>query len=173
MIYTPSEDTFLLAECIRRYRGSRALEIGVGAGLLLKVLEKNFDLVAGSDVDIEAIRHCAGRTGAMVVCCDAASAFSPSAKFDLIVSNPPYLPDDGKILDSAVNGGPKGIEKTIHFVVSAFPLLAVGGRMLIVVSSLADPGDLDRLVVDSKFHKKVIREKTLFYETLYVIELSR
>ncbi len=173
MLYTPAEDTFLLAECIRNYRGSRALEIGVGAGPLLRALEKNFELVGGSDIDIEAIRHCAGRTGAMLVCCDAASAFSTSARFDLIVSNPPYLPAEGKIFDSTVDGGPKGIEKTVHFVESALPLLADGCSMLIVVSSLSDQGALDRLVANSRVHKNVISEKRLFYETLYVMELSR
>ncbi len=173
MLYTPAEDTFLLAECIRNYRGSRALEIGVGAGPLLGALEKNFELVAGSDVNIEAVRHCAGRTRAMLVCCDAALAFSPAARFDLIVSNPPYLPTEGKIFDSAVDGGPKGIEKTVHFVESALSLLADGGRMLILVSSLSDLDALNSLVANRRVHKIVISEKRLFYETLYVLELSR
>lgn len=168
-MYVPSDDTFLLADCIRQYRGRWALEIGVGSGVLLNLLEKNFENVAGSDIDRRALEHCRGRSGAMLVCCDAASAFAGS--FDLIVSNPPYLPDD-KVRDTTVHGGPAGIETTIHFVRSALPLLASGGRILLVVSSLADSSELDRLIKDEKMSKKVMKEKRVFFETLSVVELT-
>jgi methylase of polypeptide subunit release factors len=106
----------------------------------------------------------------MLACCDAASAFS--GKFDLIVSNPPYLPDD-RVKDPTVHGGHTGIETTMHFVESALPLLAKGGRMLVVVSSLADHSALGRLIAEKKMRKNVVKEKGLFYETLLVVELSR
>jgi release factor glutamine methyltransferase len=167
-MYVPSDDTFLLADCIKQYHGSWALEIGVGSGVLLNLLEKNFANVAGSDIDLRALEHCRGRSSAMLACCDAASAFA--GRFDLIVSNPPYLPDD-MVRDAAVHGGPAGIEATVHFIESALPLLARGGRMLIVVSSLADSTALDRLLEEKKMSKKVVKEKKLFYETLSVIEL--
>jgi release factor glutamine methyltransferase len=159
-----------LADCIKQYRGRQALEIGVGSGLLLNVLEKNFASVAGSDIDLRALEHCRGRSGAMLACCDAASAFA--GLFDLIVSNPPYLPND-KVRDTTVHGGPAGIETTIHFIQSALPLLAHDGRMLFVLSSLADSSALDRLVTEKNMRNKVIREKRLFYETLSVVELNR
>jgi release factor glutamine methyltransferase len=168
-MYIPSDDTFLLADCIKQYSGRWALEIGVGSGVLLNLLEKNFAHVAGSDIDLRALQHCRNRSGAMLVCCDAASAFA--GRFDLIVSNPPYLPDD-KVKDVTVHGGPAGIETTIHFIESALPLLARGGRMLIVVSSLADSSALDQLIKEKKMDKKVVKEKRLFYETLAVIELA-
>jgi release factor glutamine methyltransferase len=168
-MYVPSDDTFLLADCIREYSGRWALEIGVGSGILLNLLEKNFANVAGSDIDLRALEHCRGRSGAMLACCDAASAFA--GRFDLIVSNPPYLPDD-KVKDTTVHGGPKGIETTIHFIQSALPLLAHGGKMLLVVSSLADSSALDQLVTEKKMRKKVVKEKRMFYETLSVVELS-
>jgi release factor glutamine methyltransferase len=168
-MYIPSEDTFLLAECVKQYCGGWVLEIGVGSGVLLNLLEKNFEHVAGSDIDLRALQHCYGRSSALLVCCDAASAFA--GRFDLIVSNPPYLPDD-KVRDSAVHGGPAGIESTIHFIESALPLLARGGKMLLVVSSLSDSSALDLLIEEKKMSKKVVKEKKLFYETLSVIELS-
>jgi release factor glutamine methyltransferase len=168
-MYVPSDDTFLLADCIRQYSGRWALEIGVGSGVLLNLLEKHFTNVAGSDIDLQALEHSRGRSGAMLGCCDAASAFA--GRFDLIVSNPPYLPDD-KVRDAAVHGGPKGIETTMHFVKSALPLLARGGRILLVVSSLEDSSALDQLVKEKKLSKKVVKEKKIFFETLSVVELS-
>src|SRR5215211_6467738 len=127
-MYAPSDDTFLLADCIRQYSGRWALEIGVGSGLLLRILEKNFAYVAGSDIDLRALRHSKQRSSkALLVFCDAASAFG-TVKFDLIVSNPPYLPDDNNnnnniVRDLTVHGGAKGIETAIHFINSALPLL--------------------------------------------------
>lgn len=168
-MYVPSDDTFLLAGCIKDYKGRWALEIGVGSGVLLSLLEKNFTNVAGSDIDIRPLLHCRARSGAMLVCCDAASAFE--GRFDLIVSNPPYLPDD-KIVDHTVHGGPAGVETTIHFIESALPLLANDGRMLFVVSSLTDSAALDRFVAKKKMRKKVVKERNLFYETLSVVELA-
>ena len=158
-----------MADCIRQYSGKWALEIGVGSGVLLNLLEKNFANVAGSDINLRALQHCRGRSGAMLACCDSASAFA--GRFDLIVSNPPYLPDD-KVKDTTIHGGPKGIETTIHFIRSALPLLGRGGKMLLVVSSLADSSALDQLVQEKKMSKKVVKEKRVFYETLSVVELG-
>src|ERR671911_1294755 len=178
-MYAPSDDTFLLADCIRQYNGRRALEIGVGSGILLDILEKNFTYVAGSDIDLQALQHCkqqnTSSANVLLVCCDAGSAFG-IGKFDLIVSNPPYLPndddDDNNILDPTVHGGPTGIEATVHFINSALPLLAGDGKILIVISSFANSSALDKVVLENSMHKKVVKEKRLFYETLYIVELS-
>ncbi len=176
-MYAPSDDTFLLADCIRQYNGRWALEIGVGSGLLLDILEKNFTYVAGSDIDLRALQHCKQKKASspanlLLVCCDAALAFG-IGKFDLIISNPPYLPNDEEnILDPTVHGGPTGIEATVHFINSALPLLAVDGKLLIVISSLANSSAFDKVVLENNIHKKIVREKRLFYETLSIVELS-
>jgi methylase of polypeptide subunit release factors len=147
---------------------------------LLSILEKNFEYVAGSDIDLNALRYSKQRSPtAQLVCCDAASAFD-NHKFDLIVSNPPYLPDEhiddddalGICRDQAVHGGQTGIETTIHFINSALPLLAWNGRMVLVISSLADSSALDIILESKKVHKRILRKKRLFYETLSVVELS-
>jgi release factor glutamine methyltransferase len=174
MVYTPSEDTFLLLECLGRYHGKQALEIGVGSGLVAKALERRFESVAASDIDIAALYYCKRRTEAMLVCCDAASAFADKKLFDLIVSNPPYLPNDyDSIHDSAVHGGPTGVEETIRFIKTALPLLSRNGSMLIVVSSLSDSSALERFLSEAKISRKIVGEKRLFFETLSVIELGR
>jgi release factor glutamine methyltransferase len=177
-MYVPSDDTFLLADCIKQYSGRWALEIGVGSGLLLSILEKNFTYVAGSDINLQALQHSKQRSSkALLVCCDAASAFG-AVKFDLIVSNPPYLPDDNNnndeksIRDLNVYGGPNGIETAIHFINSALPLLARDGKMLLVISSLADSSALDDVIEEKNVQKKIIKEKRLFYETLSIVQLN-
>jgi release factor glutamine methyltransferase len=176
-MYLPSDDTFLLADCLKQYSGRWALEIGVGSGFLIDILEKNFAHVAGSDIDFRALQYSKQRSSkALLVCCDAASAFGAAAEFDLVVSNPPYLPDKfddaSIILDQTFQGGPKGIEITVHFINSAHPLLARDGKMLLAISSLAECSMLDSVVEEKKMQMNVIKEKRLFYETLSIIELS-
>ncbi len=134
--------------------------------------------MAGSDIDLQALQHCKQQkissAHVLLVCCDAGTAFG-TGKFDLIVSNPPYLPNDNdnnNILDPTVHGGPTGIEATVHFINSALPLLAGDGKLLIVISSFANSSALDKVVLENNMHKKVVKEKRLFYETLSIVELS-
>jgi release factor glutamine methyltransferase len=173
MIYKPSEDSILLAQCIRTYRGKNALEIGVGSGIILETLESRFERVFGTDIDYDALLFCKGKTRALLVCCDAASPFVQSGRFDLIVSNPPYLPSDEKIFDRAVHGGPTGIEATVRFMASALPLLAEPGKILVILSSLADSAALDDFIARENLRKRVVKEKKLFYETLSALEIER
>lgn len=168
-MYVPAEDTFLLMECAQKYTGRWALEIGVGSGAVMQSLARNFENVVGTDIDPASLAYCKGKAS-LLVCCDAASALA-NVKFDLIVSNPPYLPDDNE-KDSTVHGGPAGIETTLHFVESALPLLSKSGKMLFVVSSLADSSSLDSFATKKHLKKRVVKEKALFYERLYVIELT-
>jgi hypothetical protein len=44
--------------------------------------------------------------------------------------------------------------------------------VLIVISSFANSLALDKMVLENNMHKKVVKEKRLFYETLSIVELS-
>jgi release factor glutamine methyltransferase len=168
-MYVPAEDTLFLVECAKHYRGTWALEIGIGSGAVAQSLLANFTNVVGTDIDLASLGYCRGK-GMMLVCCDAASALC--GKFDLVVTNPPYLPGDPRV-DTTIHGGPAGMETTIRFIESALPLLSEKeGRMLAIVSSLADSAALDKFVREKRLKKKVVAEKVLFYERLYAIELT-
>lgn len=167
-MYAPAEDTLFLMECAKRYRGKWALEMGIGSGAVAQSLLANFSNVVGTDVDLASLGYCRGKE-VMLVCCDAASALY--GKFDLIVANPPYLPGDPQA-DATVHGGPAGIETTVHFIESALPLLSEMGRMLVIVSSLADSSALDEFVREKKLKKRIVAQKALFYERLYAVELA-
>jgi methylase of polypeptide subunit release factors len=107
-----------------------------------------------------------------LICCDAATALH-NVKFDLIVSNPPYLPNTMNHTDKTVDGGPTGIEVSIHFLTSAIDKLNNNGKILILVSSQSDKGILERFISKNNLIKKQIAQKDLFYETLQIIELSK
>jgi release factor glutamine methyltransferase len=190
-LYLPSDDSILLANCIKNYRGNTALEIGVGSGIITELLSANFEYVIGTDLVLESLRSCKQNdsryhinaykqlkdvNGLELLCADAASPFRRYV-FDLIVTNPPYLPDDydtgGKrINDGAIYGGTNGIEMTLHIIQSSILTLKREGSMLIIVSSLSNIPRLEELLRQLNMTLKLIIEKKLFFETLSVVEIN-
>jgi release factor glutamine methyltransferase len=170
-MYIPNVDSFLLIDSIKDYSGQSALEIGTGTGIVSKFLLKNFKNVISTDIDYNSLLYCKKQSNSEItlICCDATTALS--SKFDLIVSNPPYLPND-QFDDKTIHGGISGIEKTIHFIQSAIPNVKKYGQIILIVSSLADISTLDRFIFEKKMNLKIINKKKIFYETLYVYELS-
>jgi methylase of polypeptide subunit release factors len=75
--------------------------------------------------------------------------------------------------DKTVDGGPTGIEVSIHFLTSAIDKLNNNGKILILVSSQSDKGILEWFISKNNLIKKQIAQKDLFYETLQIIELSK
>jgi release factor glutamine methyltransferase len=190
-LYLPSDDSILLANCMKNYRGKTALEIGVGSGIITESLSANFEYVIGTDLVLDPLRSCKQNesryhinthkqlkdvNGSELICADAASPFRRCV-FDLIVSNPPYLPDDydsgGKrINDGAVYGGTNGIEMTLHIIQSSVLSLKREGSLLLIVSSLSNIPRLDELLRQLNMDMKIIIEKKLFFETLSVVEIN-
>ena len=170
-MYKPSLDSFLLIDSIKHYSGVSALEIGIGSGIISEFLTKQFKNVVATDIDFKSLLYCKTNTNSKItlICCDATTAIS--AKFDLIVSNPPYLPDDA-FYDIAIHGGITGIEKTISFIETGITNLKIHGYIILIVSSLSDIVKLDNFISKKKLCKKIINKKELFCETLYVYELS-
>ena len=170
-MYLPDVDSFLLIDSLKDYSGESALEIGTGTGIVSNFLLKNFKNVVSTDIDYDSVLYCKKQYSSEItfICCDAATAIV--SKFDLIVSNPPYLPND-RFYDKNIHGGRTGIEKTIHFIHSSISNLAKYGHMILIVSSLSDIPKLDRFIFEKKINGKVINKRRIFYETLYVYELS-
>ena len=188
MLYLPSEDSILLANCLKDYSGNIALDIGVGSGIITRALCENFKKVIGTDLEFEMLEKCnedvvsntskdSNERGFELVCTDAASAFRNNI-FDLVVSNPPYLPEDYdsegmKIHDEAIYGGKSGIEVTLKIIMSSLSTLKREGKLLIIVSSLSDISRLQELLELLNLNMKKIVEMRLFFETLSVVEIGR
>jgi release factor glutamine methyltransferase len=170
-MYKPNLDSFLLIDSLKNYYGHSALEIGTGSGIVSEFLSRYFKNVVSTDIDFKSLLYCKTNTNSKItlICCDATTAISD--KFDLIVSNPPYLPND-QFYDRAIHGGITGIEKTIHFIESGIKNLNKHGYIILVVSSLSNIMKLDNFICKKKLRKKIINKKELFSETLYVYELS-
>lgn len=165
--YKPSDDTFLLAECVQHVRGENALEIGVGSGYVSELLAKNFDLVVATDMDLNAIKEAKDKVD-LLVCCDSASAIVNVA-FDLVVINPPYLPSP-EIRDLAVDGGACGIEVAMKMLADAIRLLKDTGTIMFVTSSLSDYNQLLQYVHKSGYATEVIARRNFDFEELFVVK---
>ncbi|HJR85972.1 MAG TPA: methyltransferase domain-containing protein [Nitrososphaeraceae archaeon] len=172
-MYFPSDDSIFLSNVVNHYHGQLALEIGTSTGIILKELSKNFRIVIGTDIDFDSLKRAQSvLKNDRLICCDAASALH-EVRFDLIVTNPPYLPNNPNQVDKTVDGGPTGIEVSIHILTSALDKLARNGKILILVSNLSDKRKLEIFASENNLVMNQIAQKEIFYEILEIIEISR
>ena len=177
---------------MKDYNGKMALDIGVGSGIITRALCENFENVVGTELVFEILKNYKEDVISYSleesekklrndkrfepVCADAASPFRNHI-FDLIVSNPPYLPDDYnskgmRIYDRAIYGGKRGIEVTFNIIRSSLTTLKREGSILIIVSSLSDTSHLHELLHKFNLNIKILVERRLFFETLSVLEIK-
>ena len=163
-MYIPAEDSYLLAEAVKEYSGKRALEIGVGSGIVLEELQKNFELVVGTDLQLQSLRYARLNIlsrNILTICCNMGAPIR--SKFDLIVSNPPYLPDlSVKILkDLPVDGGLTGIEWSIKFLELSLPKLEPTGKILLLLSSFSNIEKLELFCTKTEICKEKSESKEI------------
>ena len=172
-MYLPSDDSIFLSNIVNHYHGQLALEIGTGSGIILNELSKNFRIVIGTDIDFDSLKRSQSvLKNNRLICCDAASAIH-DIKFDLIVTNPPYLPSNPNHVDKTVDGGPTGVEVSIHILTSVLDKLSEKGKILIVVSNLSEKKKLENFIAENNLVIKQIANKDLFYESLEIIEIGK
>jgi len=170
MIYEPAEDSFLLQKYVKIYAKGKILDMGSGSGIqALAALENTKDVLA---VDINpGVVDLLKKKGINAEVSDLFN--NVKGKFDLIIFNPPYLPEDkNEPQDSklATTGGKKGFEIIERFLKQAKKFLGKNGKILIVFSSLT--GDILKLFDKYGFKFKKLEEKKLFFETLHIYILK-
>ncbi|RPJ54051.1 MAG: methylase, partial [Methanobacteriota archaeon] len=87
-------------------------------------------------------------------------------EFDLVIFNPPYLPtqDEERIddwLECALDGGESGRDVIERFAASVGSVLADGGRVLMVISSLTGPVEVARIFLRAGFSTRVVRRRAV------------
>ncbi len=174
LIYAPSDDSFLLKEVLEneiRDKGIDVLEIGSGSGILLESLNSlDVARVIGTDLNSDAVEFCKSK-GFDCIKSDLFSNIPLEKKYDLIIFNPPYLPEDPENLEDdesklITTGGKKGSELINKFLRQAKDYLKPEGKIFLLTSSLT------KGINWLNYKKKVLSEKKLFFEKLYVWELS-
>jgi len=175
-VYTPEADTYLLLDAARSEvrPGDRVLEVGTGSGFIAAELAQVTGVVA-TDINPHAVL-CARQKGVDVVQSDLFCGIR--SMFDLIVFNPPYLPtqpeeriDDW--LEHALDGGPTGRVVIERFAGQAGRVLAPGGRILLLISSLTGLPEVRDLFFKEGFISEILLRKVVEDETLYLLKIVR
>lgn len=138
-VLPPGETTAILYRAARRagrLRGT-VLDVGCGSGALALLLAQGASAVTGADINPHAIALSEqnavwnGIENAEFLC---GSLFAPVAdrQFDLIVCQPPYVPQPSKQAHHTfLHGGMRGDELTIRILAEASAHLARGGSALV------------------------------------------
>jgi len=171
-IYQPAEDSYFLSGAIKKFvkeKNVTVLEIGSGSGIQLQTL---FDVgikkqnIFGCDTNSKAVEHCKK----LGFNCIKSNLFSKiKGKFDLIVFNPPYLPEDkyDKLPDTT--GGKKGDETILKFIKKLKSHLKKNGECFLLLSSHTPMQRINKFLKNYK--SKIIAKKKLFQEELFIYKI--
>lgn len=172
MIYEPSDDSFLLEKWVKKIvkPGMKVLDVGCGSGIQSLAAKKG-DVLA-VDINLEAVKV-VKELGFNAIQSDLFE--NVNDKFDLIIFNPPYLPDDeseDKESKLITTGGKQGFEILIEFFKEVKSHLNKKGKILIVISSLTQPKKVEDLIKKQGLKFKVLDSKKLFMEKLFVCQIN-
>ncbi|MFH1592074.1 MAG: HemK2/MTQ2 family protein methyltransferase [Candidatus Woesearchaeota archaeon] len=180
MIYEPNEDSYLLTEYVKKFAKGKVLDLGTGTGIQAETALKNTKNVLAADINKEAVEFCR-KKGINTIQSDLFENIKE--KFDLIIFNPPYLPQEREYAgikmtskdfnyanDISIVGGKKGHETIERFLNQAKNHLNKNGQILLSFSSLS--GNIEKCMKKYNYKFKKIAEKKVFFETLYVYLLE-
>jgi len=174
-VYHPSEDSELLAEMLagRIEPGMSILDMGCGSGLLTILAAKAGAKVTAVDRNPSAIRltEMNAQTNGVKIECVVSDLFQRiNERFDLIIFNPPYLPDNDEVEGSEMWSKRDVIER---FIGQLDKHLKLEGFVLMLVSSLTPTKEVIELLVKNGFNAQVIAERKVPWEMLAVISARR
>ena len=184
-MYSPEQDSFLLSDCLKRYLKNRKgknkekdkeikiLDMGSGSGIQAKTCQNlGFNNTLCCDIDPETVKYLK-KSGFKTIKSDLFS--NPrlkNKKFDLIIFNPPYLPEDKFDKEKDTTGGKKGYETISRFLEQVKKHLT-DGTILLLYSSLSSPNIIKQKIKHLGFKYTKLAEKQLVFEKLYVIKIKR
>jgi len=171
-VYIPEDDSFLLAGCVKKYVKGKVLDMGCGSGIQgITALEKVKD-VTFADINPQAIAYVKNQVkDAKFIVTDLYSNIKD--KYDTIIFNPPYLPDDEFDEEKLITtGGKHGHELIGIFLEKSKAHLNIDGQILLLFSSLTNRIVVDLLVKKLDYNKNLIAEQHLFMEQIYVYQLK-
>lgn len=184
MIYSPSDDSFLLADEVKKHifnilgKGKnklKVLDMGSGSGIqALSAIESGIKKtnILCADIDNEAVKFLK-RLKLKTIKTNLFSNIKKSDKFSLIIFNAPYLPESKYDNQADTTAGKKGYEIIIEFLKQAKSHLAKKGAILLLFSSLSKPKIILKEAKSLKYNFKILAKKSVgFFEKLFVYKIK-
>lgn len=175
-VYEPREDSFLLAEQVKKYTKGIVLDIGTGSGIqaITAAKKKTVKSVIAIDKNKKVIDHCKNSIKNKKIKFIQSDLFSNvKGKFDTITFNPPYLPEDIKLKDMTIYGGKRGYETVERFLNEVNEFLKPDGIILLLFSSLTKKDKIDEFVRNNLLEAKELSKKHIFFEDLFVYLIKK
>lgn len=178
-VYGPREDThFLLDTLEHELLSGTGLEMGTGTGFIAIHISPAFDMITAADIDIKAVKLAAHNcrinniTNVHVVHSNLFSHIDQ--RFDVIIFNPPYVPDGNPYTSSAVSyhGGEDG-RKVIDSFIDQFPgHIMPEGTVYLLQSSLSGIEKTQKMLQQKGFNATVLETTPLFFEKLVIFKIT-
>lgn len=174
-MYIPREDSFLLQQVLKKYlkkedKKIKIIDMGTGSGIQAEAcILLGFKNVLAVDIDKEAVNFTRKKLKIKSV---KSNLFEKvKDKFDLIIFNPPYLPEDKNDKEKDTSGGKLGDETIIKFLIQAKSHLTKEGNILLLLSSYTPRKRINK-IMKSSYKVKKPAEKKFFFEKLEVWKIN-
>jgi release factor glutamine methyltransferase len=175
-MYHPAEDSYLMQKHVKKYsKVDSVLDIGTGTGIQAITAAKNAKKVVAVDIDPESLKYAKKQaSGLKNIIFKKSDLFENiKEKFDLILFNPPYLPDKEKIEDKELVSGKTGTDLTIRFLDKATNFLEKEGIILLIASSLSSSAKINEAIEKHLFEKKELEKIHVFFEDIILLKLNK
>ncbi|MBU1704397.1 MAG: methyltransferase, partial [Nanoarchaeota archaeon] len=159
------------------------LDMGTGSGIQAVEAAKSRKVVRvyAVDVDRGIIRHCKEKIVNKKIKFLTSNLFSAfevdqrfkGIKFDTIVFNAPYLPDDEGIEDAALYGGKQGHELITLFLNKSRRFIKPTTDILLVFSSATGKETLDNWLIKNHYSFKETAKEHIFFEDIFVYLIKK
>lgn len=172
-VYPVREDSILLRDAaLGSVDGGSVLEVGTGSGFVAEAVDPYASRVVATDVNPHAVRA-ARRRGVPAVLTNLADGVR--GEFDVVLFNPPYLPEDGDEgwMKHALSGGATGREVIEEFLGGVDRVLSEGGVVLLVASTRTWLDVVKELAGRNGFSVEVAARDRFFFEEVVVFRLRR
>ena len=168
-IYQPREDSFLLEKYVKKLARGHVLDMGTGSGIQAIAALEKAETVTAIDINPNSINNFKNKKITFIRS-DLFSSLESKRKFDTIIFNAPYLPEEGA-RDPALDGGKKGHETIERFLKQAKDHLEQDGIILLVFSSLTNKEKVDQIIKDNGYRSELLEKVHVSFEDIYCYKL--
>lgn len=156
--YEPDEDTYTLIDVLKeeKLENKVIVDLGTSTGIITESLKKRNTLIS-VDLNIKALYN---HRGGNLVRADLLCSIDQDS-VDLIVFNPPYVPDTD---DPIIGGGPHGRE-----VIDKFINIVSAKTFYLLVIEANNPREIVNVLRARGYEVEILKRRKILGETIYII----